>query len=88
MFPAVNGNAITARSLHYGSALKSTELFVKVIHVFSHQRYMCSYSYDVCDFSTVLSADWVFINKMKFKMIKIFSCCENNILSSDNTRES
>jgi hypothetical protein len=58
MFPAVNGNAITARSLHYGGVLKSSELFVKVIHVFRNQRYMCSYYYDgVCDFLVIVSAD-------------------------------
>jgi hypothetical protein len=58
MFAAVNGNTITARSLHYGGVLKSSELFVKVIHVYRHQRYMYSYTYDgVCDFSAVVSAD-------------------------------
>jgi hypothetical protein len=58
MFLAVSGNAITARSLYYGGVLKSNELFVKVIQMFSHKRYMCSYSYGgVCDFSVLVSAD-------------------------------
>jgi hypothetical protein len=59
-FPAVNGNAITVRSLHYRSVLKWNELFVEVIHVFSHQRYMYvqySYYHNVCDLSAFVSAD-------------------------------
>jgi hypothetical protein len=57
-FPAVNGNAITALSLHYRGAAKQNKLLVEVTLVSRHQRYICNYSCgSVHNLSAVTSAD-------------------------------